>query len=410
METKVFLNQTPVALMGVREHKGDLFGIELELEGRNVGLRDVATRGWQRHEDGSLRGESIEYTTTGAKPVAECKSLVDNLFSKFKENGVKFNDSIRTSTHVHLNFADKPLKQAINFFTLFTMLEEPLQYYSGEDRKGNLFCISTREAEGIVGVLASGIAMGSLDRFAGDRYKYAACNLSTLYKFGTIEVRTMRGANSADMVNKWLDILDDMYQYSLNVMKSPADLVVNLSHLGAEGLMHSIFKPANYTELMKTFPKVRTLHQSLMDGARLIQLFAFEFDEDFKAEVDIKKLVGGRMHVIIPEGPFRGQHMAIYRPNQDTWNVAPHRRIRVPQPDMWRDGDKVTDARFIEWSEERQRFIVRYGPGDVYECNWRRHPQIPDEGPGIWRELPRQGIPAVEPDWEVDEIRDDDDF
>jgi hypothetical protein len=211
MKTEVFLNYTPAEVIGCRETKGKLFGIELELEGRNVGLQDIATKGWQRHQDGSLRGEAIEYTVAGAKSLEDCKKLVSDLFTKFQKNKVIFNDSVRTSTHVHLNFSDKPIKQIINFFSLFTLLEEILGHYSGEDRRGNLHCISTREAEGIVGVLASELARGQLGKFAGDRYKYAACNLSTLYKFGTAEVRTMRGATSAEQVNKWLNILNDMY-------------------------------------------------------------------------------------------------------------------------------------------------------------------------------------------------------
>jgi hypothetical protein len=224
METKTFLNYTTSAYVGVKEISGNKVGLELELEGRNVALHDVATKGWGRHADGSLRGESVEYATTGPKDIPEAKKLVTDLFTKFKQHGVVFNNSIRTSTHVHLNFADKPIKAVINFFCLFTMLEEALQFYSGEDRKGNLFCISTREAEGIVGVLANSLSRCDLSRFAGDRYKYAACNLSSLFKFGTVEIRTMKGATSAEQVNNWIDILNDMYEYSLK-MKSPTDLI-----------------------------------------------------------------------------------------------------------------------------------------------------------------------------------------
>jgi hypothetical protein len=190
METREFLNRKTGPFLTGNEVTGDLFGVELELEGRNVGLRDVATRGWRRTDDGSLRGESVEFVTAGGKTFDEVQKLVKELFDKFTKNGVVFNNSIRTSTHVHLNFSDKTFKQAVNFFTLFTLFEELLQFYSGEDRKGNVFCISTREAEGIVEVLSKGLASGSLDGFGGDRYKYAACNLCTLYKFGTVEVRT----------------------------------------------------------------------------------------------------------------------------------------------------------------------------------------------------------------------------
>ena len=121
MEPKQFLNFTVSRVLGVKETKGNVFGVELELEGRNVGLADVATRGWNRHHEPSLRGESIEYATAGAKTLEDTKKIVTDLFKKFDDNKVKLNDTVRTSTHVHLNFSDKPVKHMINFFSLFTL-------------------------------------------------------------------------------------------------------------------------------------------------------------------------------------------------------------------------------------------------------------------------------------------------
>lgn len=371
MKPEVFLNQIVSMSCGVHETKGKKIGLELELEGRNVAMGDVATRGWQRKHDGSLRGEAIEYITAGAKEVEPAKKLVAELFGKFKENGVKFNDSIRTSTHVHLNFSDKPVKAVINFFALFTMLEEVLQYYSGEDRKGNLFCISTREAEGIVGVLADAVAKGDLSRFAGDRYKYAACNLSTLYKFGTAEIRTMKGATSAEQVNAWIDILNDMYEYSLNVMKSPADIVKDLSYLGAEGLMKKVFSPKSYKELMRYFPAPATLHYSLMEGARVIQVFAYEFEEAFNAVVEIKEMPKGDAK--LPGLRPGGRPYAVYNTMGRRWLCM------KDGPGVWKDGDRCRDDRRIQWSGALSRFIVVYPDGEVVPLLWSAHHEIPDE-------------------------------
>lgn len=408
MKTAELLNYTVSQSIGVREHKGNLFGIELELEGRNVGLQDVATRGWERHHENSLRGESIEYTTAGAKTLDESKKLVTDLFKKFKDNKVVFNNSIRTSTHVHLNFSDKPLKKAINFFALFTLFEELLQNYSGEDRKGNLFCMATRDAEGIVGVLASALAMGGLGSLAGDRYKYGACNLSCLYKFGTLEVRTMKGANSAEQVNNWLEILNDMYVYAVEKMESPAKLVVDLSHLGADGLMRAVFKPENRAELLKTFPVIGNLNESLMEGARVIQVFAYEFEDAFNEKIDPERLnrkYGGTLPVLIKAGAHRGRNHAIYKPDGSVWNVQPKGDNHIfPNWNdrWWQDGDKVADDQRIEWSEERGRFIVRYPGGEIVECNWARHPEFGNEGaPRPVRALPRN--------WMDDEQEEDDD-
>lgn len=390
MKTETLLNYTPALGMGVRETKGNLFGIELELEGRNVGLKDIATRGWERHAEPSLRGESMEYTTNGGKTLDEAKKLVSDLFKKFSDNGVMFNNSIRTSTHVHLNFSDKKIKQVVNFFAVFTLVEELLQFYSGEDRKGNLFCVSSREAAGIVEVLSGALESGDFRAFAGDRFKYAACNLCTLFKFGTVEIRTMRGANSAEQVNKWLDILNDLYEFSLK-MKSPVELVQNISLLGADGLLREIFKPENLTELMKTFPKAYSVHQSLMEGARLIQVFAYEFEDAFNVEVKEPDVGAGEIYWINIRGPNHVGHCyAIYRPDGALWNCTPRRVGRRPPAaaDFWRDGDVCTDDSRLKWSQERQRFIVEYPNGDVVECKWARHHSIPAERIDRIRDMP----------------------
>lgn len=395
MKTETFLNHNVSDITGVRQVDGIKFGVELELEGRNVGLQDVAVRGWQRHADGSLRGESVEYTSANARDLADLKKDVENLFSKFKQHNVKFNDSIRTSTHVHLNFSDKPFKKVVNFFALFTMLEEVLQYYSGEDRKGNLFCISSREAEGIIDVLVGVIAAGNPHPFAGDRYKYAACNLSTLYKFGTVEVRTMRGATSAEQVNTWVEILNDMQAYALK-MEAPADLIGRLSLLGAPGLMQEIFTPKNYAELRGTFPAVQDLGQSLLDGARLLQVFAYQFHDAFTKEVQVQAKKMGRLRRTFLDG----SQPSVYRPDGNRWMCVGANRVGM----FWQDGEVVHDDPRLEWDENLGRFIVRYPNGDFEACRWRNHPDHGDEGfHGNARAMPFRRV-------EPEEFEDDDEF
>lgn len=401
MKTEQFLNYTPTLICGCKQTKGELFGVELELEGRGVALQDVATRGWTRHNDGSLRGEHNEFCTAGPKTFDETQKLVKDLFKKFKDNGVRINDSIRTSTHVHLNFSDKKMKDVVNFFVLFTVLEEVLAYYCGEDRKGNVFCLSTRDAEGIVGVLAEALSSGDFHRFAGDRYKYAACNLSSLYKFGTVEIRTMRGAKTEEEVNNWVSILNDMVHYSLK-MKSPIDIINNLSYLGAEGLLREIFSKENYDQLMKTFPKLRTLHASLMEGARIVQVFSYEFDPAFRAEVKPDVAFGEAAVPLAGGLPLRWPDRrmpCVYRPDGTRWNCLPVRRGRR-NGDFWVDGESCSDDNRIVWREAIGRFV--WGPTGA-ALNWSNHPVLADEGP------PRP-IQRIDDDWENDDEDNDEDF
>jgi hypothetical protein len=169
-----------------------------------------------------------------------------------------------------------------------------------------------------------------------------------------------------------------VYQYSL-AMKSPAELVQELSFLGAESLMKKIFQPENYRELMKYFPAVHTLHHSLMEGARLIQIFAYGFEEDFTAKVEIKKVDfknGKQLPNLMPD---RG-HFRIYLPRGRglTWNVS-----RAPgAPGLhWLNNEAVWDEPDIRWSFEAQRFLYRMPDGQDVPCRWKRHHEIGDEGP-----------------------------
>lgn len=423
MKVSHFLNQKICKSIGVKEVEGNKVGIELELEGRNVGLADVATKGWGRHHDGSLRGESIEYTTNGAVTIDTAKTLVESLFKKFLENKVVFNDSIRTSTHVHLNFSDKPVKHVLNFFTLFTMLEELLQFYSGEDRKGNVFCISTREAEGIVPLLVEGLTNGTFRIFAGDRFKYAACNLSTLYRFGTVEVRTMRGATSAEQVNNWIDILNDLYVYACTKMKSPAELIQNLSFFGANELLRQIFKPENLQRLLKEFPRTHELHYSLMEGARILQVFAYSFDEEFKEEIKEEDCALKGLAKQIPHGPHAGKSYSVYKPDGRVWNCAGARRGEL----FWAHDEACVDDNNLRWDGHVERFVYTDPrTGETSICLWKRHHDIPDEGFGvIFEDRPRDvriqriAVPRFleedgdedheeEPDWDEEEEDNDD--
>jgi hypothetical protein len=235
--------------------------------------------------------------------------------------------------------------------------------------------------------------------FGGDRYKYAACNLSTLFKFVTLEVRTMRGANSAEQVNRWLSILNDLYLYSLNNMRSPVDLVVELSHLGADGLLQKVFSPENRQELMKTFPKAQNLQYSLMEGVRLIQVFAYEFEEDFRApyETPHQEEANGELPKLIPEGRFRGLPCQIYKSTGVPWNVNGERGGA-----FWEHGERVIDAPHIYWDEGVGRFVEELPNGDIFLCRWAKHPWLPPEAPVFEDDEGEEDEPDFEPDFDDD--------
>lgn len=344
-----FLATTASRACGVAVTQGMKMGVELELEGPGVGLQDEPTRGWRRTADGSLRGESIEFVLSAPSEYPVCVKAVDYLFGKFGKNAIKFNKSIRTSTHVHLNFSDKPMRQAITFFCLFTLLEEILEHYSGEDRAGNLFCLSSRRTDEIAAILQQCLRDGNLRNFAGDRYKYAACNLSTLFKFGTVEVRTMRGADTAGQVNKWLSILNDMYIASLRI-ESPTDLVTSLSHEGAQGFLRTIFSEENAAELEGSVPEGFDFFRSLLDGARLIQPLAYEFEDAFRFRPDPNAPAPARERLLRISA--NGERPMVIRLSGRNWSITGRNDNRAGAGAYFMHEESCIDSRDVRWNQE----------------------------------------------------------
>jgi hypothetical protein len=299
-----FLNSQVGALFARKGPvEGNLFGVELEVEGRNVAMEGIPSKNWKRVEEGSLRGESIEYVFSAPCPYDEAVKRVDRLFATFKKHDVVLKNSYRTSTHVHLNFSDKTVKQAILFFFLHTILEEVFEVYCGEQRKGNLFCLSTRDNEELVESLEKAIFGYQNFRDFGENIRYCAANLAALNKFGTIEIRTMRGADTAEQVNAWLNILNQLYEFALNTKMSPVELVEQLSFRGAAGFLSMIFDEDTVTELMKTWPPAMHLHVSLLNGVRLLQMLAYRLESLWSKVYEEKKVEPRPNYKVAAGGP-----------------------------------------------------------------------------------------------------------
>jgi len=329
------LSQSICYVTGCRLHEGEKYGLELELEGRGVKLEEIPTKGWLRHEDGSLRGEAIEFVSSAPVTKEEAQKRVNTLFELFKKHDVKLKNSYRCSTHVHINFSDRKLGEVVNFFILFTVLEELLNYHCGPDRSGNLFCLSNREVEGVVKNLQEAVLRGNFGAF-GEELRYCGINLSALNKFGTIEIRTMRGADSAVQITDWLEILSQMYSFAVNKMESPVALIESLSKLGPLNFLSEIFNEKTINLLLKSWDG--DLQRSFYDGARLVQIMSYRFDDGYKKYKD-KNI--NRFEKVEVKNNEKALRWVLYR----------DRVVQVPIPK--RHGELY----HIDNQEERQIFV-----------------------------------------------------
>lgn len=283
-----FLNSPvhSVSKMGARPKVGDLFGIEIECEGRNVewdGLDKHLIEEWAPHADGSLRnnhGQACEWVFNGPAKFERAVKRVDTLFDYFEKRKARLVTSNRTSTHVHFNMADKSAYQLINVFILFTILEDLFDRYCGEGRKGNLFCLSSRHAEDQLQLLAKSVFdRGSFDLFRED-FRYCSLNLASINKFGTVEFRGMRGLDRREDVVAWLSIIKEFCYFACYTVKNPIKLIEQISVDTPVGFLEKIFSDVNFTNLTKGLED-HEIAGSVYEGLRLVQMLCYRIGTEF---------------------------------------------------------------------------------------------------------------------------------
>jgi hypothetical protein len=225
------------AVLRKRSVKGEV-ALEIEVEGVNLlhaeEEGDLVLQGWRYHIDGSLRGEeNAEYVSDGPVAFNKIEGELERLWGAFEVNSARLDDSNRTSVHVHLNCQPLYLDQFTAFACAYFALEEILTEWCGEHRVGNLFCLRGRDAPGIISNIQKFIVNDG-DWSFSDGLHYAAFNPQALNKFGSIEIRTMRGTPDKDEILHWVQILQRIYEFGKGV-KDPREVVQAFS---AGGPMH----------------------------------------------------------------------------------------------------------------------------------------------------------------------------
>lgn len=283
-----FLNSpiTAVARMVRAAKMGDLFGIELECEGRSVdydGVQKDILKDWAPHNDGSLRanhGSCCEWVFNGPVKYKQSVDRVDKLFSYFEKRKARLVTSNRTSTHVHFNMGDKNAYQLVNMFILFSILEDLLDRYCGEDRRGNLFCLSSRHAEEQLHWMRDACFKHFNFNLRED-HRYCSFNVASINKFGTVEFRGMRGLDNREDILAWLSILNEFCDYACYKMRNPVSLVEMISAKTPKGFLKEVFSKENVERLTAGLDEA-TINHSIFEGLRLIQMLCYRIGTEFE--------------------------------------------------------------------------------------------------------------------------------
>ena len=190
------------------------FGIEIELEGSD--FPNSPARGWNVHNEGSLRGESREYVTRGPASFGGVHRLMTDLRHSFKDSGADLKKTYRASTHIHYNVQNKTLDRILKSIIRFVCFEPLVVELCGAERNGNLFCLPTYDCGDTVLWLndfiskSSGKSKSTVAYNHLRRGKYAALNTDPLTQFGTLECRVFPTTVDTRNIIKWCTWLDNI--------------------------------------------------------------------------------------------------------------------------------------------------------------------------------------------------------
>ncbi len=251
--------------LGVRGKRGDV-GIEIEVEGSHL-PRSIPD--WLRKGEGSLRGkDQAEYIIPQPIAYSEVYTYLKRIKREFEACGALVLKSDRTSVHVHINVSEEEVLTAFNMIFTYLIFEKVLLKFCGKTRTGNLFCLSSEGAEGILFLLKQAIKRGDLFLLSTDEIRYASINLKAIIDYGSLEFRGLEGTMDFEKVCHWVKILSLIKEYARKI-KYPREILENFSIEGPNAFFKNVFKE-QYTNLH--YPG---WERDVMSNMRNIQLLIF---------------------------------------------------------------------------------------------------------------------------------------
>lgn len=246
-----------------------LIGVEHELEGATNDDYCKRFTDWNSISDGSLRDGGIEYVLkqplAGEELIAAVKDLDEYVKSR---SNIRSNE--RTSTHIHVDARDLTQDQLLMFFVVYTTFEQVLFSLCDESRTENNFCVPVRKNGGVIkrirNVAKRKNSPSAVQSLGSSSYRYAAMNMASLPRFGSIEFRMRETLTDKVKLLEWINILLSMKQFAIEHGNEPVtDVVARFNSMDANKLTDFIFGDA-ISEVLKSSGM---LPMHVADGAEL---------------------------------------------------------------------------------------------------------------------------------------------
>ena len=198
---------------------GEMFGVEIECEGRN--LYPINNNYWKTERDGSLRGDfpnnACEWVMKKPLDLKGTLLAVKSLHTNQVKNNAVFDFSFRTSLHVHMNVSDLTFNQYMALIYAYLLVEEPLIKFCGEGRIGNRFCLRLQDAEGLLDNISyiGRVGVQAIPRIDPEVVRYSAINIAATPKYGSLEFRGMHGTMDVPTITKWITALSNLRAFAV---------------------------------------------------------------------------------------------------------------------------------------------------------------------------------------------------
>jgi hypothetical protein len=281
---------------------GDI-GIEIECEGNKFPKADYTQysgstvnipKPWTYHHDGSLRGaDNAEYVLANPVKFSAVAGHLDDLKATLDKFGTVLDESNRTSVHVHLNFQNFHLNRLAAFCSLYFAMEEILTAWCGEHRVGNLFCLRAKDAPAIVTKIRRFIEDDG-NRPLADGLHYSGLNVHALAKYGSVEVRTLRGCQDFNVIKDWVRILQRLYEVSADY-PDPRGVISGFSGQGALTWFQTVLGDCGPIVRQGVPFSDQELTDMLYEGIRMAQDICYCRDWSFYKPVEVKADPFGRV-------------------------------------------------------------------------------------------------------------------
>ena len=219
-------------ILGCKAQSGDV-GVEIELEADHIPHHDYIPEIWKKEADASLRGESAEFVLRRPVKLDQLDDALQSLQRAFDASGTSPRPTYRAGIHVHVNVQDLTPTQLVTFICSYFMLEEVLLRFCDKSRLGNHFCLRMSDASYSLDKLVEFIEKEDFQLLNNEDLRYASLNVTSLFKYGSIEFRALESTLNFERIKTWAGVLVHLRDYA-KTLRSPVDLLGQASALGFE--------------------------------------------------------------------------------------------------------------------------------------------------------------------------------